>query len=256
VAPLLRATTTAPWLGSATLDELLAAPVPATSRQRGGYGQRARDAELTPSYMAAVRRASERLASFTSIIDDPTGVSEPFSAALLRSESAAWRANAARGRELVAAISGELSEDMSRVRVLSAGNITFSGDTGRVPVTITNDLDRAVTVGLTLRGDPALRLESEPLTSIRIDAGKMASVDIDARVIGGDPLKVEVQLLDAEQGSYGEPAIVQVTSTAYARAAAWVVAAAFIAILVFVVFGVTRRIRKAQAARPGPDLGP
>jgi hypothetical protein len=34
-------------------------------------------------------------------------------------------------------------------------------------------------------------------------------------------------------------------STAYARAAAWVIAAAFIAIVVFVVVGITRRIHKA-----------
>jgi hypothetical protein len=46
-----------------------------------------------------------------------------------------------------------------------------------------------------------------------------------------------------------------VTSTAYSRAAAWVVAAAFLAILVFVVVGVTRRINKARSSRSGSDLG-
>ncbi|MDI1289829.1 MAG: DUF6049 family protein, partial [bacterium] len=144
---------------------------------------------------------------------------------------------------------------MSLVHVLSTGTITFSGDNGRVPITISNDLDRSVTVGLRLTGQPPLRLESEPLANIRIDAGKMASVDIDARVVGGDPLTVEVQLLDAEQVSYGKPALISVSSTAYARAAAWVVAVAFIAILVFVVVGVTRRIRKARASGSDVDLG-
>ncbi|MHB1065904.1 MAG: DUF6049 family protein [Candidatus Nanopelagicales bacterium] len=256
VSPLLRATRTAPWLASATLAQVLDRPASSTSRQRGGYGPKARDAELPAAYMASVARASAMLASFTSIIDDPTGISEPFSAALLRAESAGWRTGLQAGRELVESIADDLRASMGRVRVLSEGTITFSGDSGRVPVTIANDLDRSVTVGLALVGRPSLRLMSEPLAGITIEAGKMASVDIPARVVGGDPLPVEVQLLDADQAAYGRPAQITLASTAYARAAAWVVALAFVAILVFVAVGVTRRIRKAQASRPRPDLGP
>ena len=256
VAPLLRATRTAPWLSALTLGALLARPRSSTSRQRGGYGQKAREAELTQDYMADVAEVSTRLDAFTSIIDDPTGISEPFAEALLRAESSAWRAQPEQGDRLLAAVSAELEEETARVRVLSEGTITLSGDTGRVPVTITNDLDRSVTVGLDLRGQPALRLSSEPLTGIRIEAGRMASVDIDARVVGGDPLPVEVQLLGPEGEEYGEPAEIIVSSTAYARAASWVVAAAFVAILVFVLVGVTRRIRAAHAGRTRGDLGP
>ena len=64
-----------------------------------------------------------------------------------------------------------------------------------------------------------------------------------------------VQLLGPEGQDYGDPASITVASTAYARAAAWVVAAAFLAIVVFVLVGVTRRIRKAHAARGTGDLG-
>jgi hypothetical protein len=255
LSPLLRATRTAPWLSALSLQDLLDAPASTTSRQRGGYGQRARDAELTEDYLLRVSRLNERLDVLSSIIDDPTGISEPFAEALLRGESSAWRTEPAAGERLLTAISVGLADETARVRVLSVGTITFSGDTGRVPVTITNELDRSVTVGLDLRGSPALRLSSEPLTGIRIEAGKMASVDIQARVVGGDPLSVNVQLLGPEGETYGAPAKITVTSTAYARAASWVVAAAFLAIVVFVVVGVTRRIRKARASRTTSDLG-
>jgi hypothetical protein len=251
VAPLLRATRTAPWLSPESLTDLLVKPASTASRQRGGYGAKARAAELSPAYMARVARTAAKLDTLTSVIDDPTGISEPYSEALLRSESAGWRSDADTGEQLLATIESSLDEQTALLRVLSEGTITFSGDTGRVPVTIANDLDRAVTVGLTLRGRPALRLSSEPLTGIRIEAGKMASVDIDARVVGGDPLTVQVQLLGPEGQDYGRPATITVTSTAYARAAAWVVAAAFLAIAVFVVVGVVRRIRKVQAGRAG-----
>ncbi len=255
LAPLLRATRTAPWLSPLSLERLLAAPAPTVSRQRGGYGQKAREAELGAQYMARVSRASADLDAFTSIIDDPTGISEPYAEALLRAESSAWRSEPARGEKLLSSIRTSLDEETARVRVLSEGTITLSGDAGKVPVTIANDLDRSVTVGLTLRGRPPLRLSSEPLTGIRIEPGRMASVDIDARVVGGDPLAVDVQLLGPEGQDYGDPASITVASTAYARAAAWVVAAAFLAIVVFVIVGVTRRIRKAHAARGTGDLG-
>lgn len=255
VAPLLKATRSAPWLTALPLERLLAAPAPSTSRQRGGYGDRAREAELSATYVSRIARTSADLDVFTSIIDDPTGISEPFAEALLRAESSAWRTEPELAQRLLATITAGIAEETARVRVLSEGTITFSGDVGRVPVTIANELDRSVTVGLVLRGNPPLRLDSEPLTGIRIEPGKFASVDIDARVVGGDPLSVEVQLLTPEGEDYGRPAPITLASTAYARAAAWVVAAAFIAIVIFVIVGVTRRIRKAHAARTDPGLG-
>lgn len=254
LAPLLRATREAPWLAPLTLQRLLDEPAPSTSRQRGGYGEKARASELSPAYVARIARTSADLDTFTSVIDDPTGISEPFTEALLRTESAGWRTEPELGERLLTTVSDGIADETARVRVLSEGTVTFSGDTGKVPVTITNDLDRSVTVGLALRGNPQLRLSSEPLTGIRIEAGRMASVDIDARVVGGDPLAVDVQLLNPEGEAYGEPAPITLASTAYARAAAWVVAAAFVAIVVFVIVGVTRRIRAASASRGGADL--
>jgi hypothetical protein len=254
IAPLLKATRSAPWLADRSLADLLAEPAPSASRQRGGYGPKAREAELSREFVRAIARTSAQLDVFTSVIDDPTGISEPFAEALLRAESSGWRTEPQVGTRLLDTIQASLAEETARVRVLSEGTITFSGDSGKVPVTITNELDRSVTVGLALRGNPALRLSSEPLTGIRIEPGKFASVDIDARVVGGDPLAVEVQLLSPDGAAYGEPARITVASTAYARAAAWVVAAAFVAIVVFVIVGVTRRIRKAHAARGGAGL--
>lgn len=250
--PLLRALRTAPWVDPVTLTEVLAEP-PVT-RTRAGYGARARAQELPPGYLASIERLAGRVTSFASVLDNPVGVTEPFSAAVLRTQSAAWRTDLPTGQALVRAVGLELSADMDQVRVLSAGTITFSGDTGRIPVTITNDLDRAVTVGLALRGQPERRLVSEALTSIVVPPGRMTSVDLTARVIGGEPLTVEVQLIDGLGGNYGEPSLIALTSSAYSRAAAWVVAVAFGAILVFVVVGVIRRIHRARAASASANL--
>ena len=254
IAPLLRATRTAPWLSAESLTSLLEQPVDGAARKRGGYGQKARAAELDPAYLDRVARQSHELDVLTSVVDDPTGIGEPFAQALLRAESAAWRTEPETAERLLSAITRQLADLTGRVHVLSEGTVTLSGDTGRVPVTIVNDLDRSVTVGLALVGHPSLRIDSAPLEGIEIGAGKMASVDVDAKVVGGDPLDVDVQLLAPDGEPFGEPAPIVVSSTAYARAAAWVVAASFLAIAVFVVVGIVRRIRSSR--RPKATRSP
>jgi len=246
VNSLLRATISAPWMTPLSLDELLSGPTNPLQRKRGGYGRIAQAAELPSEYLAQVRRASEELAGFTSVLDNPIGISDVYAAALLRSASSAWRAEPERGLELLKDTRESLNAQVSQVQVLSDGTVTFSGDTGRVPVTIENNLERSVTVGVELRASPSLRLESEPLTGINVEPGRKVSVDLQARVIGGNTLPVRVQLLTADGSRFGSPARIDVASTAYARAAAWVVAIAFVAIVVFVIVGVIRRIRIAS----------
>lgn len=172
----------------------------------------------------------------------------PFTAALLRSESAAWRGDLASARTLLTRINRELRAAVAQVQVLSSGTVTFSGDAGRIPVTIANDSDQPVTVGLALVGEPPARLVSAPIESIAIEPGRKVSVEVDARVLGGEPLTVRVQLLTRQGEPYGTPTRISLTSTAYARAAAWVMGLAFAGIAVFVVVGVVRRIRKVRSA--------
>lgn len=250
---LLRATLRAPWLDGQTLTTLLeAAPTtsdgPSSGLNRANYGKKARAAELPANYLARIERINTELAAFTAIVDNPVGISDAYSSAILRAQSATWRTDTNTGDALVRSIGQQLREQINLVRVLSTGTVTLSGDTGKVPVTIANDLDRAITVGVTLVGTPSARLSADAVTDISIEPGKKTSVEIQARVIGGRELPVRVQLLTPEGSNYGTPATITVVSTAYARAASWVVAAAFGAILIFVVIGVIRRITKARAS--------
>lgn len=93
------------------------------------------------------------------------------------------------------------------------------------------------------------------MQGIVIDPGKKVSVEIDARVIGGRSLPVRVQLLTPDGQDYGQPATIELASTAYARAASWVVIVAFVAIAVFVVVGIIRRIRRARRGHTAPTSG-
>lgn len=243
---LLRALQSAPWMRPASLEQLTAAA--RTPRTREAYGDAARDAELTERYVTRVQRSQERLDRFVSVLVDPAGVAQAYGSAILRAASSAWRTEPDTANRLLTSINGELSARIGLIRALSSGTVTFSGDSGRVPVTVANDGPDAVVVGVQLIGEPASRLVSTPHEPITIEPGRKASLDLDARVIGGDPLTVRVQLLTPEGEAFGEPETITLGSTAYARAAAWVVGLAFVAIAVFVVVGITRRISKVRRA--------
>lgn len=246
LTPLLRASERAPWMRMQTLDAFLADEAPRIPRDRTGYGERARNAELSAEYLAQVDRITARVALLAAVLDNPIGITAPFSSALLRAQSAAWRSEPETASALLRSIRGEVNEEISKVQVLTSGVVTFSGETGLVPITIQNDLSQAVTVGVRLISDPPGRIVSDGTTGITIESERRASVEVGARVIGGEIVNVTVQLLTPDDKPFGTPGRIEVGSTAYARAASWVVIGAFIALGIFVIFGVTRRIHSSR----------
>lgn len=249
ISPLLRATAEAPWMEPTTLESLLGGPRVASGLP--AYGAPERRSELPPEYLLKVRRAQDRLGRLASVLEDPGAVIPPFSLALLRAESSAWRTDLSTGEALLRSIGMGLTTQANLVRVLSSGTVTFSGDAGRVPVTIANDGDQQVTVGLTLIATPTTRLVAETVQGIVIEPGRKVSLDVNARVIGGEPLDVRVQLLTPSGERYGSAGTISVVSTAYARVASWVVLAAFAALAVFVLVGVVQRVRRARQETRG-----
>jgi hypothetical protein len=236
---VLRATQSAPWMIPTTLSALLnSTPGPSA---RLPY-QPSDTTEVTAAHLSRVKNVQQRVTQLTAVQQDPGPTNQAYSEALLRAQSAAWRAQPATGTALVTAISRELSAQIALVRPISSGTITFSGDSGAVPVTLANDSDGLVTVGLRLTGVPSSRLESAPVRGIAIEPGQKISVQVPVRIVGGDPLTTYVQIQTPSGRDYGAAATITLVSTAYARAAGWVVIAAFIAIALFVVVGIGRRI--------------
>jgi uncharacterized protein YfaS (alpha-2-macroglobulin family) len=125
----------------------------------------------------------------------------------------------------------------------------LSGDRGSVPVTVTNDFDQTVRVGVSITADPAARLDAEPLEVVEIEAGRRASLEVPVRVVGGDALTVAVQLTDPTGKPFGEPVALELRTTAYSRAALWVAVAAAAALILLVVYDIVRRARQRGARR-------
>jgi len=248
LAATLRATALAPWIEAVPLDQI----VPQSSGGGFTYGPAGRDTELPSTYLERVRQTQQRLDRFVAVLGNPALIFEDFTQALLRAQSAAWRQQPLVGEELLTAVAADLDNRRADIEVLNGRTVTLSGDSGRIPVTIMNSLDQPVTVGLRLVGDPRVRLTSDVVPAFTIAPGRTTSVDIPVRVAGSEPLRVSVQVLTPNGTVFRTAPVGTVYSAAYARAASWVIGLAFVAILIFVLVGIARRVLSTKRSRQAP----
>jgi len=127
---------------------------------------------------------------------------------------------------------------------VSTGTVTFSGNSGNLPLTISNGLDQAVEVGVLLEAEPSIRLAYAPPDMALVDAGRRVSVEIPVEVYGTGPLPVSVILTDRDGNAFISTGDLVIRSAATTMAAAVVAIVGAVAFLILVVW----RFRKNGAA--------
>ncbi len=241
---LLRVVHTTSWIDPVPLDEVLADAPSAIPRTTAPYV--GKSLELPAYYFSRIKQAQDTLASLSTVLADPTSLTEPALATLLRAESMAWTFRINDGEALIDSVDSALNNTQNSIRVIGRNDVILSGDTGSIPVTIANDLDQQVTVGLRLLGTPSARLVAETVTDIVIEPGKRASVVVPVRVVGSDAVQVSVQLLDGNDTQFGVSSAMQLKTTAYSRAARWFTVGAAVLLALMVLFDIYRRVRQRR----------
>jgi hypothetical protein len=254
----LDALASSPWMRAAPLSSLLDLPAATgdgPTRRQADYRRRYRRAELPRTYLQRVVAARSALGAFRSVTSNaPEPTANAVEDALARSESQLWRSDLSTGRALLTSTSRTLDDLVSRVRVVSRGTTTFPGESGVVPVVVANDLDHPVRVAVSLTGTPAVRFDADPYPAFVVAGGTKGSVEIPAKVVGSGDVTVQVQLTTSDGRPYGTPATLVVRSTAYARAAGWVVGGLLALLVALLAVNFVRRRRpRAPSAPPAAD---
>ncbi len=249
---LVAAVAGSPFAVPSRLGALVAAPPSDVPRARTDYPPVARAAELRPAYLAGVAAGRRDLAGLRSVAPDTSSTSsDQLEAGLTRAESSAWRTDPSAGRRLLAAVRGAIDQQVARVHVLSRAPVTLPGDSGVIPVTVANDLDRPARVGLRLQGTPVTRFVAADVAPVTIAPGQKRTLEVRTRVIGTGPVTVDITLLTPDGQVFGEPTRTEVRSAAYARAAQWVVGGLFAVLVVLLGINFVRRRRGVPAAATG-----
>ena len=139
--------------------------------------------------------------------------------------------------------STELAALTKSVRVVTRGDIVFGSEQGVVPVTIANGLPVPVDIVLHASGLPSVRVEPEPETPLHLNAGKRVSVEIPTRVTGSGIAYLQLWLESSGGTLIGDAVILDIRSAAYARVAGYLVAAAFVTLLLLIAVNTVRRVR-------------
>ncbi len=213
-------------------------------RTRVPYGPQQRSEELSRDYLAEVQLQQRQARRFQAILTAPAGIG--YDESVMRQTSGAWRVDPAQGTSLVRTVSEQVTQQVGKVRVATTGTFTLPGDTGRIPVTVANDLAQDVTVGIRLESDEPARLVAPEIAPFEVPAGRKVSLEVEAKVIGSGTLPVRIQLTTPAGRRYGEPVTVQVRTTAYSRAAAYVVTGAFVILAFLLGMNFVRRSKARQ----------
>jgi hypothetical protein len=242
---LLRLSAGVPWLEPVTLPAVAARTPDPVSRFLD-YPSAARARELPAPYLAELAAQRERAGRFRSILpqDAETTVPETVEEAVLRAASAAWRDDLAGGRSLLAGAQALLDRQFGRVRVSTGGVVIMTSDTGRIPLTVVNDLPHAVLVRVQVDARGRLALDRDDTVPEVIPPGTR-QLEIRGRAVQAGEFTVVVRLLTPDGGRLpGSDAVLRVRSTAYGRLAIVLIGGAG---GVLVVASVVRLIRRRRA---------
>ncbi|GGO25196.1 hypothetical protein GCM10010116_50590 [Microbispora rosea subsp. aerata] len=255
VSGLLQAASAAPWLRMTTLDSVKPgrAGVP-----RGDltYTDRDRQAELSRSYLATVRRLERKANAVATVTAEHTDV---FHTAILRLASASWRGDAKRATAFAAQVQKAIDDRMDDVSVLDTPR-AVAGSNGQVPVSVANNLDKDIQVKIRVTSASKSRLAIDtrdgvyvtPTTRILAGRSQLVNVPVIIRDARGDA-SISVQLLTDGDEKYGSAVRVVVRATGYTGIALVIVGAAVVIMLAAVVMRILRRRSRKAFPFDGPD---
>jgi hypothetical protein len=208
------------------------------------YSDRDRQAELGKSYLATVRKLSQKADAAATVTETHTQL---FHDAILRLASSSWRGDSKRATAFAAQAEKAIDNRMDDVLVIDTPR-AVAGSNGQVPVSVSNSLDKAVTLRIRVTSDDTSRLGidapggvylSEQITILKART-RLENVPVTVPQGGGEAT-IAIQLLTAEGKHYGDAVHVTVRATGYTGIALVIVGAALTIMLAAVVMRILRR---------------
>lgn len=245
---------TSTWMTPLNLSGAAVEPAdPAANRTvpgTGAYPERLRKQEIPREAFDRILATRQQLDNFSDILDDSLRVTVPFGNALLREMSTQWRGRKAEAEAFRQGVQDYLEDVTSQVQLIDKSDLTLSGNSGTIPVTVQNNLLQDVR-GLELRltSDVPSRLRIEEGTqSIEVAGGRSTSVKFEASARASGPVKITAQLFTADGRPFGEKKTFQVEVTSITSTVLLVIGAGILLLVLAGVRMYTQRKRAAQTA--------
>ncbi|MFB7797048.1 DUF6049 family protein [Isoptericola sp. NPDC056134] len=244
----------ASWADVVPLSETVAAPASRAPRADPARGERAgrSKGELAPSSVRRLLDSHRDLAAFSTVASDPVELSGDTDQALVAPLAVAARTEPD-ARDNAVDLAVEQSDALQRgIGVADRSNVTLVSDTGRLPVTVSNDLPVDATVTVVLRPD-ASRLVVESRPTVVVPAGTSSNVHVPVRAIGSGDVTVQVEVLAPSGTVVAGPTSFSLRVRAGWETAGTAVVAALVALLF--IGGIWRTVRRGRSSARTTDEG-
>jgi hypothetical protein len=256
---LLDETTSAPWLRPASLASLAAARHPAgTVPRQQPPTRQVSAAELRPALLRQAERLTGQIGLLASIL--PGARPGYLASAVAAVESSAWRGNRAarRGAEyLLRRVLGYVRFQLGQVRIVAGEHVTLGGQSGTLPVSVSNRLPEPVRVRLvvTPASPGQIQVRKFPrVVTVAPRTQQIIKIPVQATAAGSAALTLRLANA-AGRPLPGPPSTMTVTATHFGTLAIVVIV---VALVVFVLGAAVRAIRhgaEPEAGEPGAGGG-
>lgn len=247
-----------PWLQPTTTDAALArarraATTTAAPVTRSATPPTGGRPVLTSARIRELEQTVRTVRGVAQIRDDGDEFLRTWTRAAEQLASTRWRAAPTAWNTLSGRVSEAAKQTTTAVKV-SASTINFLADSGRLQITVTNDLAVPVeNVKLTVEAsNPRLRIDSQP-PILRIGPRSRATVNVSVTALAAGSVPLRTTLTTPDGTVIGQGADVQVRVTPTGNWVYWGLGGAAGLIL---LLGIVRTVRRRPGARAEAGLGP
>ncbi|MFD6528574.1 DUF6049 family protein [Streptomyces sp. NPDC060184] len=174
------------------------------------YPKKLRSQELPTQAFQDIRAIQDSLNSFQVILTQPERVVTPFGNAINRSMSTSWRGKPLEAQQYRDAVRTYLQGLVGQVNLITKSDVTLSGRSATIPVTVQNQLVQGVDhLVLRLTSDNATRLKlnddgAVAELPVAIAGGHSQSVKFDADANVNGQVQIRARLFTEDGTPYGD----------------------------------------------------
>ncbi|MFH8513994.1 DUF6049 family protein [Streptomyces gelaticus] len=225
------------------------------------YPKKLRSQELPTQAFQDIKSTQASLNSFQVILTQPERVVTPFGNALNRSMSTSWRGKPLEAQQYRDSVRTYLQDLINEVQLISKSDVTLSGRSATIPVTVQNRLLQGVDhLVLRLKSENATRLKlndggAVAEQPIRIGPGHSQSVKFDAAANVNGQVQMTAQLYTEDGTPYGEEMTFTVKVSELTPTVLLVIAGGLLLLVLAGIRMYTHRKRTNAGGETGDDGG-
>ncbi|WP_432036907.1 DUF6049 family protein [Streptomyces cucumeris] len=222
----------------------------------GAYPRALRKQELPVEAFEGIQKTQATLDRFERILTAKNRVAPPFGNAIRRDMSTSWRGEAQKAAGFRHGVTSYLQGLTKKVRLVPKSNMTLSGRSATIPVTVQNNLLQGVELRLVLTSQQENRMEISEPQVVTVESGHSQSVKFGTTANANGPVWVTAQLQTPDGQPYGKARTFQVNVTEITSTVILVIAGG---VLLLVLAGIRiylQRKRSAAGDEDGTDTEP